>query len=225
MKNEKFLELMGEIDEELLERARDPKKNKPQKKIWISAIAACLALCITLGAIFGWRKPAENGGHDGAPGTEFGGGFDIEKAVMPEGEVSYAPFYEYYSEHGGIREFYKASIAEMLKTGEGENTVYSPANVYMALAMLAEATGGESRAQILSLLGAEEISEVREMAEALWMLSYEPGEKGTTMLANSIWFRNDYTPLLVEKTMKTLAENTGYPRTADGSLTKRTLPR
>jgi len=206
MKNEKFLELMGEIDEELLERARAPKKNKPQKKIWISAIAACLALCITLGAIFGWRKPAENGGHDGAPGTEFGGGFDIEKAVMPEGEVSYAPFYEYYSEHGGIREFYKASIAEMLKTGEGENTVYSPANVYMALAMLAEATGGESRAQILSLLGAEEISEVREMAEALWMLSYEPGEKGTTVLANSIWFRNDYTPVLVEKTMKTLAE-------------------
>ena len=33
MKNEKFLELMGEIDEELLERARTPKKKK-YKGIW-----------------------------------------------------------------------------------------------------------------------------------------------------------------------------------------------
>ena len=205
MKNEKFLELMSEIDEELLERARTPKKNKPRRSIWISAIAACLALCITLGAIFGWRRPAGTGGNGGDEGG-IGGGFDIEKAIMPETGVSYAPFYEYYGEHGGIREFYKASIAEMLRTEEGTNTVYSPANVYMALAMLAETTGGESRAQILSLLGAEDISEVREMAEALWMLSYEPGEKGTTMLANSIWFRSDYTPVLKENTVKTLAE-------------------
>lgn len=194
MKNEKFLELMGEIDEELLERARNPKKNNTRKKVWISAIAACLALCITLGAVLGLREPA---------GTV---GFNIAAAVLPSGEVDEAPFYSYYNNNGGIKEFYKASLAEMLRTEASENTVYSPANLYMSLAMLAEATDGESREQILALLGKENIEEVREMAEALWTLSYEPGEKGTTLLANSMWFRSDYTPLLREATMKTLAE-------------------
>ena len=198
MKNEKFLELMGEIDEKLLERARNPKKNNTRKKIWISAIAACLALCITLGAVFGLRKP---------DGTVTVNGFNIAAAVLPSGDIDEAPFYDYYNRNGGIKEFYKASLAEMLRAEAGENTVYSPANLYMALAMLAEATDGESRKQILDLLGKENIEEAREMAEALWTLSYTTGEKGTTLLANSMWFRNDYTPVLREATMKTLAEN------------------
>ena len=198
MKNEKFLELMGEIDEELLERARNPKKNNTRKKIWISAIAACLALCITLSVVFGLRKP---------DGTVTVNGFNIAAAVLPDGEVDEAPFYNYYSQNGGIKEFYKASLAEMIKAEAGENTVYSPANLYMALAMLAEVTDGESREQILTLLGKENIEEAREMAEALWTLSYEPGEKGTTLLANSMWFRNDYTPVLKATTMHTLARS------------------
>ncbi len=198
MKNEKFLELMSEIDEELLERAGKPKKKNMRKKVWISAIATCLALCMTLGAIFGLREPG---------GTVTANGFNIAAAVLPVGEVDEAPFYNYYRDAGGIKEFYKSSIAEMLKTEAGENTVYSPANLYMSLAMLAEATDGESREQILALLGKENIEEAREMAEALWTLSYEPGKKGTTILANSMWFRNDYTPLLKEATMKTLAKN------------------
>ena len=115
MKNEKFLELMGEIDEELLERARNPKKNNTRKKIWISAIAACLALCITLSVVFGLRKP---------DGTVTVNGFNIAAAVLPDGEVDEAPFYNYYSQNGGIKEFYKASLAEMIKAEAGENTVY-----------------------------------------------------------------------------------------------------
>ncbi len=198
MKNEKFLELIGEIDEELIERARNPKKNNTYKKVWISAIAACLAICITLGAVFGLR---------GTGGTVNVNGFNIAAAVFPSGEVDEAPFYNYYSQNGGIKEFYKASLAEMLKSEAGENTVYSPANLYMALAMLAEVTDGESRKQILALLGKENIDEAREMAEALWSLSYAPGEKGTTLLANSMWFRNDYTPVLREATINTLAKS------------------
>ena len=50
----------------------------------------------------------------------------------------------------GIREFYEATMQEFLIDTEGENKVYSPLNVYMALAMLAETTDGESRTQILT---------------------------------------------------------------------------
>lgn len=197
MKNEKFLELMGEIDEKLLERAREPKRRRLRKKAWISAIAACLALCITIGAVFGLR---------GTDGTVTVNGFNVAAAVLPSDDVDEAPFYNYYKRNGGIEAFYKASLAEMLRTENGENTVYSPANLYMALAMLAESTGGESREQILTLLGKENLEEARETAEALWNISYAPGEKGTTLLANSMWFRNDYTPLLRGTTVKTLAE-------------------
>ena len=40
---------------------------------------------------------------------------------------------------------------------EGENAAYSPVNVYMALAMLAELTDGASRQQILDLLGSDSL--------------------------------------------------------------------
>ena len=39
-------------------------------------------------------------------------------------------------------------------------------NVYMALAMLAEVTDGESRRQILDLLGSSSLEDTREQAKA-----------------------------------------------------------
>ena len=197
MKNTRFLELMGGIDEELLERARTPKKKKYTKQIWISALAACLAICIAIGAMFGGTDtPAE---------TITKNGFNIAQAFLPM-EVDEAPFYKYYDENGGMAAFYKASIAEMLKTEAGENTVYSPVNVYMELAMLAEMTDGESREQILALLGAENIEEVRDMANALWSLSYNAGESGTTLLANSLWLSDRYDADINPETVKNLAK-------------------
>ena len=163
MKNTRFLELMNGVDNDLLERAAAPKKRTHRKKILFSALAACLALCIALGAIFG-GTPA---------GTISKNGFNIAKAVYPLEEPDKAPYYEYYVQNGGIAEFYKNSISEMLKTENGENALYSPANVYMALAMLAEMTEGETRAQILALLGEESMEELRETASALWALSYD----------------------------------------------------
>ncbi|MBQ7290458.1 MAG: hypothetical protein IJW76_01895 [Clostridia bacterium] len=44
MKNTDFLNLMQEIDSDLIEKAEHPKKIRYKKRIWASAIAACLAL-------------------------------------------------------------------------------------------------------------------------------------------------------------------------------------
>ena len=79
----------------------------------------------------------------------------------------------------GLEDYFKRSTEQFLSGAEGENVTYSPLNVYMALAMLAELTDGESRAQILSLLGAESIEELRQQANDVWNASYrDDGARG-----------------------------------------------
>ena len=61
----------------------------------------------------------------------------------------------------GMQRFLRASTGTMLAQGGGQNLVYSPLNVYMALSMLCECTDGNSRAQILTLLGQSDLASVR----------------------------------------------------------------
>jgi hypothetical protein len=68
--------------------------------------------------------------------------------------------------------FIKKTLPEFLKTENGENGVYSPLNVYMVLAMMAESAKGNSRKQILDLLCMESIEDLRTNAHALWSLNY-----------------------------------------------------
>lgn len=102
-------------------------------------------------------------------------------------------------------DFYRLSSEEFLSGCGNENIVYSPSNVYMALAMLAEVTDGDSRQQILDLLGASSIEALREEANYLWKSNYCDDGLLTTVMANSLWLSNDLT--YNEDTLKRLAEN------------------
>lgn len=104
----------------------------------------------------------------------------------------------------GIREFYEVTMQEFLKETEGENKIYSPLNVYMALAMLAETTAGESRKQILNLLGSESIEELRDNASVLWNANYCDDGTVTSLLASSAWLSDaiNYN----QETLETLAK-------------------
>ena len=90
-----------------------------------------------------------------------------------------------------LNEFWQRSIAQFL-SGEG-NRAYSPANVYMAMAMLAETTGGNSRKQILDLLGADSIEALRMQAGHVWNAQYCDDGQSTSLLANSLWLDDSYT--------------------------------
>lgn len=90
-----------------------------------------------------------------------------------------------------LNEFWQRSIAQFL-SGEG-NRAYSPANVYMAMAMLAETTGGNSRQQILDLLGADSIEALRTQAGHIWNAQYCDDGQSTSLLANSLWLDDSYT--------------------------------
>lgn len=90
-----------------------------------------------------------------------------------------------------LNEFWSRSIAQFL-SGEG-NRAYSPVNVYIALAMLAEATDGNSRQQILDLLGADSIEDLRTQASYIWNAQYCNDQQTTSLLANSLWLDDSYT--------------------------------
>ena len=83
--------------------------------------------------------------------------------------------------------FLTDSIRQFLGGGDSENRVYSPMNVYMALAILAELTDGEGRAQVLSLLGADSVGAVQKQAKALWNASHREAGLVSSVLASSLW--------------------------------------
>ena len=105
----------------------------------------------------------------------------------------------------GLEGFFTDSAADAL-LGEGsENRVYSPLNTYLALAMLAEITGGSSRAQILDLLGQDGIDALRTQANSIWNANYRDDGSSICLPASSVWL-NENIPLNRD-TLKTLAQS------------------
>lgn len=79
------------------------------------------------------------------------------------------------------------TVSKLLGGEETGNVVYSPANLYLALSMLTETVDGDTRAQLLDLLGAADTDTVRTTANALWRNLYNDSATGKTLLANSLW--------------------------------------
>lgn len=130
-------------------------------------------------------------------------GFYEVYGAWKEGKRAQTGQYEGYD--GGLDGFFTESIREFLGGSNGKNLAYSPLNVYMALAMLAELTGGNSRAQILELLDADSIEALRAQANAIWNANYCDDGAAASVLASSVWL-NEYVSFK-QATMDSLAEN------------------
>lgn len=99
---------------------------------------------------------------------------------------------------------YYESIMQQLLTAEDDNTVCSPINTYMAFAMLAEVTDGNTRQQLLDLLGAPDIEALRTTVSAVWSSSYIDTPTLKSLLANSLWL--DSATAYNDAALKRLAE-------------------
>ena len=97
------------------------------------------------------------------------------------------------------------TVQQLFSGATEQNVVYSPANLYLALCMLAETTEGDSRAQILDLLGLDSAEQARSAANALWRTLYRGGADGKTLLANSLWLNEQFD--YHEDTVDTLAKD------------------
>lgn len=151
--------------------------------------------------------------------TEYRQGKITEEELEKRGEYLTAEYEKFYEENRayqervramrgagkGLEAFFTDSTADALTGADGENRVYSPLNTYLALAMLAEITGGESRAQILDLLGQDSIDALRTQANHIWNANYCDDGGSICLPASSIWLNEDI-PLNGD-TLKTLAQS------------------
>ena len=107
----------------------------------------------------------------------------------------------------GLAPFCAAALPEFLGNSGGENRVFSPLNVYLALSMLAETAGGNSRQQLLDLLDADSVEALRQRASGLWNANYRDDGAVTSILAASLWLNEDLAGAYHQDTLDTLARD------------------
>ncbi|MBQ6293784.1 MAG: serpin family protein [Lachnospiraceae bacterium] len=108
-----------------------------------------------------------------------------------------------YALQEGMRPYYERLMKVML-AGQEDNAVCSPLNIYMALAMLAEVTDGNTRQQILDVLCVPDVETLREKAALLWKSNYADSFQLQSLLADSYWLSSAYN--YNKSTLQTLAE-------------------
>ena len=100
--------------------------------------------------------------------------------------------------------FSQETMSKFLSDTKGENKIYSPVNIYLALGMLAEVTDGESRQQVLDLLHAKSIEILRREASDLWLAHYCDDGRFTSKLGASMWLNQEVN--FVPETLQKVAE-------------------
>ncbi len=228
MKSDKLIDAIGMVDEKLIENSRIPKKKKSNiiKIRWVSSIAAMLVLAIALSIFLPnignpiQTKPASTtapSSEKTTPPTE------VEEEDMIKSE--YRAQYPIMAQYGSIEDawyvdqqkqhayrgrgrnldpFLQSTIREFLSDSDGKNKLYSPLNVYMALAITAETTDTTTRQQILDLLGSKQIGDLRVQANSIWNANYNDDGLTKSILASSLWLsdKRKFDEKTIEKIVK-----------------------
>lgn len=185
--SEKLYDGVTNIDDAIIDRAQAyrPKRRRFYRR-WMGPVAAVLALAILLSAVLGKGLITS--------------AYAVEKPVYPKYDTrsSFVP-------DEGAGAFVRASLPVFLSGRAGENRVYSPLSAYMALAMTAELTAGESRGQIMAVLGETDLETLREQARELWKQNYRDDQGGKSLSAASLWM--DDAIRYERDTLKVLAEH------------------
>ena len=199
-----------DIRDDLINGAKGEKQKRRAKKRWTGVVAAVLALAIMAGVFL----------HPGGELTTYA----IAQTEYPEmapypflesdeyDEEAYNAWYESVraqrrdlGDTSPLQSFFARSAQTFLTEDEGNNRVYSPLNVYMALSMLAQLTDGESQEQILTLLGSESIDTLRQQTGDVWNANYRDDGVLTSILASSLWLNQNVK--FNQDTMNTLARD------------------
>ncbi|MBQ1679285.1 MAG: hypothetical protein II062_07130 [Oscillospiraceae bacterium] len=226
MRSEKLYDALTEVDGALVDEAAAPAEKQKKKRAvrlrWIGAIAAVLAAAILLTAVL---RPGGTGGLTAyaleTPSYPAAAPYPDVNALMSGGEVDQEAFTAAFDAWSSDRwqrvsarnrysaddlhDYLAAVIPAFLGGHDGENVSCSPTNLYLALAMLAETTGGETREQILSLLGVSDMDSLRALANNLFLANYNDDGAMKSLLASAIWLRDDLD--YKAETLKRLAEN------------------
>ena len=212
--NDKLNDALDHINDRHIAEAAAPKKRR--SAVWPIAIAAVLVLTLVVGSLIHPLAPSPN---DKLPGIH--DGLLLAAPVYPalshypidyDEEAQNAWWNDQRALHNqpegyadNLKPYFAAITGNLLADAKGNNAACSPVNIYMALAMLAESTDNTSRQQILDLLGADSIEDLRTQADQVWRAHYNDDGLTTSILANSLWreegypYNNDTVELLADK--------------------------
>lgn len=193
------------------------------KKLLALVLAAACAVSMTAcaaktGGEIMLPEDAPLPGQLAAPPAETSVQYPDEMDFTKDGEVDYDAYGEAYDAWWQGRQaktasmlpaadtahWFRSSIPALMQGAGEENRVCSPLNVYMALAMLAAVTDGQTQGQILSALGTDSLDELQTRAALLWQENSWDDGLVTSLLANSIWLQDGYE--YNEDTLKKLGE-------------------
>ena len=221
MKSDDIMQSMNYIDENLVSNAEKLRSQKPKKrsKMWIRivAAAACVSLVITGIALIPGNKPTAYAIAEASypKQAEFPSNIEDQDKYNIYSEAEHTKRQLAAKHIGEGMDFYKNTAAEIMGSGS-ENKVYSPLNAYFALSILAETASGESRDQILKLLGADSMEALRKSANDLWQAEYKDDSTGKCLLANSLWLNDSVD--FNKSTLDTVAKNY-YASSYSGNMT------
>jgi len=203
--NEKLAQALNHVGDEKIAQAATARKFR--KRILFRAVAAAAALALLLNMPFipGVVSAKALARNPGSQALEHPDRDDYE---------DFADFELVRDAWWAARDKQAADTAQALSNlngffldtshdylaGTEENRVWSPINAYIALAMLAEVTDGESRQQILSALNTRDLETLRTQVGAIWEEVYRDDGNEISVLANSLWLsdRLGYDPQTIE---------------------------
>ena len=215
--NDKLNEALNHISDEKLAEAAGIRKRRSFR--WVAAVAAVLVIVLVVTALL--PDAAVTASAEGLIASPV----YPKMAPYPDESKYYKTndwdaFDKEYSEWcidirtqrdqpagyaDSLQGYFRTGIPILLSGGNGGNAVCSPLNIYMALAMLAETTGGSSRRQILDALGADSIQALRTQAGQVWNAHYMADSASTSVLANSLWLESGLQ--YNTETVRTLADS------------------
>lgn len=186
--NEKVAKALGYVDEKYISAAA---KRKKKKHYWLAAIAAVLTLVIL------FNIPS-------IPLSISAKAISIasESRKMERPNIRSEEFDQWYAESQQRNSITKNAIPpliafsakcskEVLSGSDIKNRVWSPINAYIALAITAELTAGDTQDTVLKTLGVSDLNDLRAKISALWEQVYQDNGKEISVLSNSLWLDKD----------------------------------
>ena len=120
-----------------------------------------------------------------------GSGAAGEYAIV---ETSYPARTQKTEERADTEELVRFSSETAAKIfAEGENTVYSPVSLYMALGMVTELTEGQTKRQVTNLLGVSDSEALRQWTQSLWRQLYRDEKDSALWLGNAAFLNEAMT--------------------------------
>ena len=203
-----LLMMIGEAEDQYIMDSRRRPKKKPRKNTWVYALAACLALAVIggTGAMFLNRGAGNAASKASEPDMAVMENAAAEPAVIEGATLLAGAVYPEsldYEDFDGrsavwtenqtsdetktaLNSFAYAAAAKVLG-GSPDSGCFSPLSLYQTLAVVTSGAGGETRDQLLSLLGQSDLDTLADQAGKLYRVNYQDNAVNILRIANSLW--------------------------------------